>query len=69
MVRVFSASKIYQSFNEHMRRAMHRMPAPPRPVNKAQLQSLESCSVVISEEARRRLAAEQHRPEHWDWEF
>ncbi|SAL03501.1 hypothetical protein AWB81_06435 [Caballeronia arationis] len=70
MVRVFSATPVFASFHDYMRRAMQQQPRPvSHQVAKAQLQPLESCSVVISDEARRRLAAEQSCPTHWDWDI
>jgi hypothetical protein len=68
VVRVFSASPVFEPFHDYMRRAPQQQPIPRPVIVKAELQPLESCHVVISDEARRRLAAEQSRP-HWDWDI
>jgi hypothetical protein len=61
---------VFEPFHDYMRRAKQQEPRPvTHNVVKAQLQPLESSSVVISDEARRRLAAEQARPTHWDWDI
>jgi hypothetical protein len=68
MTRVFSASRVFVPLSDYMRRPAQQEPFPSHIV-KAELQPLESSSVVISDEARRRLAAEQSRPTHWDWDI
>jgi hypothetical protein len=67
MVNAVSAVQVFQSFSEFVRRK------PTRQVQtgivKAELKPLESSSVEISQEARRRLAEEQASTVTWDWEL
>jgi hypothetical protein len=67
MVNAVSAVQVFESFSEFVRRR------PAKQIQtgivKAELKPLESSSVEISQEARRRLAEEQAGAVTWDWEL
>lgn len=70
MVRTITAVQAFQPFSDYLRQPKPAPQAYPLQVFKATLAPLPASShVIISEEGRRRLAAEQLKVGSWDWDM
>ncbi|MBN3763229.1 hypothetical protein [Burkholderia sp. Ac-20365] len=69
MTNTIHAVRQFQPLSDYVKEA-RRKPSPNPRIEKAVLMPIEASShVVISQEASRRLAAEQHDEQQWDWDI
>ncbi|MEP9323912.1 hypothetical protein PPMP20_12335 [Paraburkholderia phymatum] len=69
MTNAIHAVRQFQPFSDYVKEDRSRRESSPR-IEKAVLMPIEASShVVISQEASRRLAAEQQRAQQWDWDI
>ncbi|CAG9212843.1 MAG TPA: hypothetical protein VJU59_20415 [Paraburkholderia sp.] len=69
MTNAIHAVRQFQSFPDYVKEEQYKSRPNPR-IEKAVLMPIEPSShVVISQEASRRLSAEQQRKQQWDWDI